>query len=317
MTEYNQSIKSNTIITAGEFLEAWDWYYSLLTVSRALIQEHNYYLDHKHIIEAENVICIDEFKESADLIARLYLVSQLSSVSDFFSVDNGINKSFSLLYHSSKLDDDFIRVVKSKKTIKNQNSFRNSLSEHLSFWTFLVSDKKADNWKMYAISKPNFQPEDKGPDGVICEIINEEIIIKIISIKNSIGDPQTLISTSDFRQNGIVDENAKKILHEFYAFRINKKGFQRIDDHVNTLFQELGLNSNQAIRYALLNSSCQYNGSIIANDRYCTSDLFEGFSRILDEPKRCLGVYIGFTNWDEFSTKVQISVNHILKSRGY
>jgi hypothetical protein len=221
-----------------------------------------------------------------------------------------------LKYSSDQLDNDVARVVNAEDTAIHLNAFRNSLSEHLAYWAILASIIKTADYQDFSISKPNLQPEDKGPDGLACIIGKDFSIIKVISVKNSIISPQDLISSASFRSNGEIALNEKKIFDEFYAFQNHNRGFQRLDDKLNTLLQELHQDGENQIRRVLLNNHSQFNATVVADEQYAANNLFIGFNKVADKPLRCIGIYVGSENWKNLANSAQAKVKEILTTRG-
>jgi hypothetical protein len=304
------------IISSQEFQDSWVWFLDHISTEQTLVEEHGYFLDHKHWHYPDSIKCVDKCDDADVNLAKLYLISQLASVSDYLSDLKKNIFTFNLSYSSSHLDEDIARVIKAQETENHLNAFRNSLSEHLAYWVILASIIKVSGYQDFSIAKPNLQPEDKGPDGLACVLSDDYNVIKIVSIKNSIISPQDLISSSSFRNNSDIDLNEKKILDEFHAFQTRNRGFQRLDDKLNTLLQELHQDPNKQIRWILLSQQSQFNASIIADEQYATRDLFTGFKRISDQPIRCIGIYVGSENWKDLATNVQIKVKEILTATG-
>jgi len=304
------------LVSSHEFQEAWDWLLDHISVDQNLINEHGYFLDHKHWQFPDSLKCVDECENADIYLAQLYLISQLSSVSDYLSNLKGHSFSFILRYPEAELDPDVARVINAEETANHLNSFRNSLSEHLAYWTILASIIKTAGYQDFSIAKPNLQPEDKGPDGLACVFFEDSSIIKVISVKNSINSPQELISSASFRNDSGIELNEKKILDEFFAFQHHNRGFQRLDEKLNGLLQELHQDAENQIRRILLNNHSQFNASIIANEQYAASNLFSGFHKISDKPIRCIGIYIGSGNWLNLANKVQAKAKEILTENG-
>ena len=304
------------IIPSQEFQEAWEWFLDHISINQTLIEEHGYHFDHKHWQRPDGLKCIDECEDADINLARLYLVSQLASVTDYLPDLKNHTFTFNLAYSSCQLDVDIARVINARETARNRNSFRDSLSEHLAYWVILASIIKTPEYQDFSIAKPNIQPEDKGPDGLACLMCDGYSIIKIISVKNSINTPRDLISSAKFRANSGLEINEKKILDEFYAFKFQNRGFQRLDDKLNILLQELKQDANNQIRWVMLSQNSQFNATAVADEQYADNCLFEGFKRILNEPSRCIGIYVGSQNWKDLADHIQIRVKEILSSRG-
>ncbi|MEK6750693.1 MAG: hypothetical protein AABZ00_00395 [Chloroflexota bacterium] len=303
------------IISAQEFQEAWIWLLDHISIDQSLVEEHGYYFDHKHWKYPDYIKCIDECDDADIYLARLYLVSQLASVSDYLPNLKKHIFNFELRYSNNQLDGDVARVINAEETAIHLNAFRNSLSEHLAFWAMLASIIKVANHQDFSISKPNLQPEDKGPDGLACIVGNDFSIIKIISVKNSIISPQDLISSASFRGSSKIVLNEKKIFDEFYAFLNRNRGFQRLDDKLNTLLQELHQDEENLIRHVLLSKHSQFNAMVVADEQYAANNLFTGFNKVADEPLRCIGIYVGSGNWKDLADSVQTKVKEILTTK--
>lgn len=304
------------IVSPQEFQEAWLWLLRHASIDQSLVREHGYYLDHKHWQYPDCEKCIDECDDADIYLARLYLISQLASVSDYLLQLKENDLKFKLIYSSDQLDEDVARVINAEETVNHLNAFRNSLSEHLAYWVLLASIIKVAAHKDFSISKPNLQPEDKGPDGLACIVTDEFSIIKIISVKNSINSPQDLISSASFRNNSDVVLNEKTIFDEFYAFQNHNRGFQRLDDKLNALLQELHQDGENQIRRILLNNHSQFNAAVVADEKYAVDNLFTGFNKVAQEPLRCIGIYVGSGNWKNLADRVQAKVKEVLAARG-
>jgi len=304
------------VITSDEFGEAWFWLINFITVNQRIISQHEYFLDHKHWKQSKCLNCVDEFVNSDLFLARLYLICHLSSVNDYLQgLKIGVI-NFNLFIYGSQLDEDIARVIKAEENNNNTNSFRNSLSESLSFWALLASIIKKDNFVDFSIMKPNLQPEDKGQDGIACIISSDSIEVKLVSIKNSINSPKSLLSSASFRKGDFTALERKKVFDEFLAFERENVGFQRLDEKLDTILQSINHEKDPEIRALLLQTKSQYNASIVANEKHLNEDLFEGFNKISDKPERRIGIYIGSRNWTDLGNRVQIKVKEILTDRG-
>jgi hypothetical protein len=304
------------VISAQEFQEAWIWLLDHISIDQSLIEAHGYYFDHKHWQYPDHKKCVDECDNADIYLARLYLVSQLASVSDYLLNLKKHTFTFELKYSNNQLDEDVARVINAEETANHLNAFRNSLSEHLAYWAILASIIKAADHQDFSISKPNLQPEDKGPDGLACIVGKDFSIIKVISVKNSIISPQDLISSASFRSKGEIALNEKKIFDEFYAFQNHNRGFQRLDDKLNTLLQELHQDGEYQIRSVLLNNHSQFNAAVVADEQYASDNLFIGFNRVADKPLRCIGIYVGSESWKNLANSAQVKVKEILTIKG-
>jgi len=304
------------LLSSVEVHEAWAWIKNHISIEQVLIEDHGYNFDHKHWHYPGHIICVDQCENADLLLARLYLVSQLAPVSDYLISLKNDTRDFILHLYSELLDEDVARVVNAIETRRNLNSFRNSLSEHLAYWAILASIIKSNEFNDFSVVKPNLQPEDKGPDGLAYIVCDDHAIIKIISVKNSINPPKDLISSAGFRTNDVIEPDCTKMLDEFYAFQYQNRGFQRLDEKLNSLSQELHQDTTSQIRHSLLLQQSHFNGAVVANEEHVNTDLFTGYSKISDKPIRCIGIYIGSANWRDFAYKVQKNVKEILSDKG-
>jgi hypothetical protein len=304
------------LVNNQEFIESWKWLIDHLSIDKTYIDDHKYFLEHKYLNFPNHTICIDTDKNASIYFARLYLVSQVAPVSDYLEHIKSDVIDFDLKYFNENLDNDIAQIINAQETQNNHNSFRNSLSEHLIHWICLASIIKGANFQDFSIIKPNIKSEDHGPDGLACLVNNNEFTIKLVSIKNSINPPQSLISSTSIRKKSGSANDPKKILDEFYEFRNQNKGFHRLDDNLNILLQSLGHSIQSNLRQSLLRNSCEFNAAVVANEKYANSNLFEGFSNIIDDPNKCIGIYLGSNEWKIFSNNVQIEIKYILNSSG-
>jgi len=304
------------IVSVDEFKAAWDWLIDHISIIQILVEEQGFYYDHKHWQFPDHIICVDECENADEHLARLYLVSQLASVSDYLKDLKAHNFLFNLDFFGQQLDEDVARVIKAQETDNHLNSFRNSLSEHLAYWVNLASIIKINEHQDFSISKPNLQPEDKGSDGLACVLYDDHLRVKLVSVKNSINSPKELISSAHFRKKSMSDLDEKKLLDEFYAFQNRDRGFQRLDEKINTLLNELHIDATNIVRRVYLHGHSQFNALVIADEQYADRSLFMGFNIITDQPDRCIGIYIGSRNWQIFADVVQRKVQEILEIKG-
>ena len=106
------------------------------------------------------------------------------------------------------------------------------------------------------------------------------------------------------------------MLDEFYAFQYQNRGFQRLDEKLNTLSQELHLDTASQVRHSLLLQHSQFNGTVVADEEHANTVLFTGYSKVSEKPIRCIGIYIGSNNWRDFALSVQENVKAVLMDRG-
>ena len=86
---------------------------------------------------------------------------------------------------------------------------------------------KSNLFTIYAISQPNFQPEDKGPDGLFLGLdLDQGVYIELRSIKSKIDNPYYLVASVNFRNGGKASK--KKQIEEYYLLTLLQK---RPDKH--------------------------------------------------------------------------------------
>lgn len=307
------NIKTIEVFTAVEFKEAIEWFFEKISIQQRLIQQHNYYLDHKHWDDQNIAKCIDCCENSIDYLSRLYLISLLAQVSDYLPQLIDKNIQFKLLCFSS-LDSEISKLIRSKEKSNNTNQFRNSFSEHLSFWVMVASILKTHKDFLLSMTKPNLLPVDHGPDGLACIVENGQTTVKISSVKNSINSPKDMVVSAEFLRNK--ETNPSKIIDEFFSFQKFNHGFERLDEKLNYLLLELKQNSYEQLRQVVLHSKSQFNATVVGNEEYISDDFYSGFLSVSKDAKRCIGVYIGSENWKQFAEKVQSRVLEILNEKG-
>lgn len=246
--------------------------------------------------------------ESTEKVAQLFLISQLGEIPQVIELSK-VGSSFNLFLFTQYLDQD-IKVV-----IESEERFRDGLSEHLGFWVTLGSLVKLNLYTTYAISQPNFQPEDKGPDGLFLGLDEaQQAHIELRSIKNSIGNPYYLVASANFRNGG--DAQKSKQLEEFYLLVEQEYGFARLDRLLAQVSSYLSLESNQLTRAVLLKNSAKYNAIVVANEAFYSSGMFNGFQRVTDASEKCIATYIGSDVWAQFAENVRNKVISILQCCG-
>jgi hypothetical protein len=245
-----------------------------------------------------------------ELLGRLYLTSQLGDLESILSMANGCEAQ-DVIVPAGSLDKDVEGVVKSK------SRFRAALSEHLAFWIRLATAAQAQTCSdRFACALPNVQPEDKGPDGLFLST-GPASQVEIQSVKNSINDPQSLVSTKRFRTNGRVSSKHGKLLEDFYRFAHSHVGFVRLDRLLTDLCRLLDIPSDRKIRMALLSSTvCAYNAVVVADHQYEKADLFQGYEHITQDVQHRIATYIGSTSWSEVAEVTRKSVCQVLQNLG-
>jgi hypothetical protein len=210
-----------------------------------------------------------------------------------------------VIYHGH-LDPDVLAVVSSV------TRFRNTLSEHLAFWTRLATEGQCCQGIRFACSAPNVQPEDKGPDGVFLAV-GIESEVEVHSVKNSINDPSNLISSKGFRSQGV--PVPMKQLDDLWRCAHEGHGFVRLDRMLADVSRSLRVSADQSIRMSLL-AKCGYNAVVVADQAYATPGLFEGYKHVTPDIRRHIATYIGANGWQRVAEETQNAIKSILQRIG-
>lgn len=204
-----------------------------------------------------------------------------------------------------------------KKVIESRPRFRTALSEHVSFWLRLATTAQCPaGCSKFACSLPNVQPEDKGPDGLFLST-GTVSRVEVQSVKNSIGDPQPLLSTDRFRSKGCVSPRKGKLLEDFHRFAHENFGFVRLERLLSSLCRVLDIPLSRQIRIALLsNTVCSYNAVVVADHQYAKVELFQGYQYVTQYAERRIATCVGSTKWAEVAEQTRRFVLQLLKRVG-
>lgn len=242
------------------------------------------------------------------VLGDLFLASQLGDLTAIINMVNGGNSSDIAIY-DGQLDRD------TKNIICNRTRFRNALSEHLSFWTRLATAAQSRTHKRtlrFAHTMPNFQPEDKGPDGIFVDA-GATMLVEIQSVKSSINNPVPKISSSSFRKRGRAKKG--KQLDDFWFKAKKSLGLGRLDRLLSQALAPLNLTVVQKERMGLL-LDCTYNAVVVADDKYADKDIFNGYQFVTEEVEKRIATYIGATSWKRVAEDVRRSVRQTLGAAG-
>jgi len=247
-----------------------------------------------------------------NVAACLYLTSQLQGLQQILEMVRG-GPAPDVVEWGPALDSD-VKVV-----IEDSDRFRYALSEHLAFWTRLATAVALQPGSQFGSSPPNLQPEDKGPDGLFAAI-GAQVRLEVQEVKSSVGSPRGQIASGRFRSTGRVDTPADgkktgRLLEDFWLFSKGIVGFHRLDRLADQLCHALGLSTSQVLRVGLI-SECLYNAVVVADDRYATVDLFEGYEHVTDDVQRRVATYLGADDWRGFAEHVRALVKATLQAAG-
>ena len=292
------------LLTQKEIIEAWSWFVSNMS-SRPV--NHNSLCIFDLKLWGSNTEPLQPNNQFVAVLGRLYLVAQLGYEDIVFDLVKGDDIQ-DLIWQFGALDEDIQKVVKSVER------FRYHLSEHLAFWVRLAVASQ-HNSSNFACSRPNIQPEDKGPDGLFVST-GAENIVEIQSVKSSTSNPQNLISTKKFRQGNLSSVKQTKQLEEFYKFSTENFGLVRLDEKLANLLRILNVSANHTIRMGLL-GNCSYNAVVVADHHYAKVELFQGYEHVTHEVEHRVATYIGSTEWKQVAEKTRKSVVQTLNKAGF
>lgn len=295
-------IAPRVILTSAEAQDAWDWVTQNISARPATPGTTCIY-DRKSW-QGKPLDQTD--RPHVETAGHLYFISQLGNDQAIMRMVNGDGAQPVIVYTPS-LDPDVAVVIKSKRR------FRTALSEHLAFWVRLATASLTG--VDFASTLPNFQPEDKGPDGLFVST-GSSTDVEIQSVKNSINDPRTLIATRELRTRGTGLEKKGKLLDDFWLLANKGFGIKRLDRMLSKVYMYLGVSPAQQVQMGLQLGICRYNGVVFADEVHQCSDLFEGFEHVCRDPFRCIATYIGSDSWVAFAESTRQYVLAYLVGKG-
>lgn len=297
-------VASIEIITACQLETAWSWLVSEITPRPSSCGTFCFF-DHKCWKDDTNL------DETSEMLSVLYLASQLGNHKEIISMTNG-HPAPPVVWPGILLDSDIVAVIES------ENRFRNHLAEHLSFWIRLAIERnkretESDNKSIeFSYSKPNIQPEDKGPDGLYLEFL-PSTRIEIQSVKNNLSNPKSYISSPSFRNKGIAQK--KKLLDDFWRLKHKNDGLVRLEKQLDSLLGPLALGPEDKVRIGLIQRGA-YNAVVVADDQYADETLFEGYEHVTNDKQKRIATYIGAKNWKMLASKTWIAAKMKLSKFG-
>ncbi len=265
-------ISVSVLVTKESLEHAWRWLISSMSARPTQpTGECVYDLKswHDDVCSGPLVECGPVVRKLADL----YLTSQLGDRRAVLDLING-RALQDVEYMYPSLDKDV------KTVINDPRRFRNHLSEHLSFWVRVATDvirmhEPPTAGVTIGHSKPNMQPEDKGPDGLFLRIEDVAWTVEVLSVKSSINNPTSLVASAGYRKRGLVDEasGGKTLLEEFHLITRGELGRGRLEDKLEILLNELRLDADQRRRAGLL-AEAAYDGVVVADACYASPSVF-------------------------------------------
>ena len=303
--------KITIVTTSAQVLSAWQWWFDNISPRPNPNQGDEYMFDQKKWGQLLTCLLHGDTQHVSH-VATLYLTSQITAnPSEILLMTQG--QPFEICISEPGLDPQI------KKVVENPEKFPHALSENLAFWVQLASIIKTGLFQNFVVTLPNTKPTDPGPDGLSLLFDSDgNPVIEIRSVKSSINDPSSKISTADFRRgldpDPAVSPDAQ--LDEFYLVIKDGYGFTKLERLLVSAFQSIGRGSNNILRIGLVRNQSSFNAMIVANDQHASTDRFYIYSRIPRPPTQKIATYIGSDNWETFSENVRSNVVDTLKSAG-
>ena len=239
-----------------------------------------------------------------DMVAKLYIVSEFGLINEVMEMING-NIHPNVVIQGQVIDPD------GKVVMNNKRRFRHGLSEHLSFW--IRAGQAAYEAGRKGLSKPNFQPEDKGPDGVYINVNGDEYSVEAISVKSSEKDPKKLISSANFRKTGKPGKS-KKMLDDFQKMLTESFGVTRLQDKVVEVGNLLKFDANSFIKSGFL-AEIKCHGVSVSDHSYSSPSLYEGYDNLVNIKDQRIATHLGADKWTDFAEEVRKACKAIFVSK--
>ncbi|MBL8078942.1 MAG: hypothetical protein JNM55_13335 [Anaerolineales bacterium] len=300
------------LITAQDLQDSWNWLVDYIDI-RPTVPGISCYFDNKSwrddplLPEFE-----EEFPRMCLMLGQLYIGSQFGESRNLIEMVHG-RAAQTVHLAAGNLDHDVEAVLLSVPR------FRNHLSEHLSFWMRLAVEKKQRGAGYqppqieFSHSRPNIQPEDKGPDGLYIEVA-PQYRLEIQSVKNSIGNPKALIASAGFRKNAT--PTRKKLLDDLWLLRHKHDGLLRLEVLLDQTLDILDVDTTKQLRLGLIaGSSC--NAVVVANTQFANENLFAGYEHITPEIEQRVATFLGAINWRSLAAETHNCVKQILRRGGF
>lgn len=293
-----------TIIRSCDLASSWDRLQADLSC-RPTTPQSTFVFDHKSWQQQTAHQPLEPGNSIPEMLCSLFTASELGELKSILDMAKG-GSAPDITISGLPMDSDVKDVVNSSKR------FRHALSEHLAFWVQLTHVAKS-NSSHFACSRPNLQPEDKGPDGVFVNL-GSKSRVEVQSVKSSTRDPAALVSSSSFRSGKKV--NRKKLLDGFWLQAYQNLGLTRLQNALSDACNLLNLSPEDRVRIGLTLDACSYNAVVIADDNYADITLFDGYERITTDATRCIATYIGSTKWEDVAEATRQCVINALKRAG-
>lgn len=297
------------VILAADILAAWSW----------LVQEVSppptspgtwCYFDHKHWGNAGPNLPLEPCEPFVSALGTLYCTSQLCDLrelSDLVTRNSAVNIGL----NSQRLDRTLADVI------NTPTRFRYSLSEHIAYWIHLANLVRSGQYERFVRSKPNLQPEDKGPDGVTCAFNNSRDttpLVQVHSVKSSGRNPRDMLASAGFRRTG-QGAQSNKLLEEFWLMAHENEATIRLDNKLEEISSVLQWQAPRQLRNALL-GECMFHGTVVADESHASEAQFEGYQYIVSDIARRHAMYVGSSSWHQVAEASRIWVKYILLRAG-
>ena len=308
------------IVTRENVQEAWEWWIANINVRTNLVDGHCCIFDQKRWDRDAPIELRWNNPAHMQFVSRLYLSSLLGDVSETICMSMG-EQAAPVRIRPPRLEEHYRNLITGNPNPDVERDrferFRYSLSKSLAFWVQLAhlsQNFREPEGINYSISRPNFLPDDKGPDGLALILNPTNTIVELRSVKSSVNNPNSLIASRSFRENRIPVDG--KQLDEFYKVAYQSYGLGKLIDLLDMVCKVRNISTNLETRMALLGTAMAFNAMVVANDRHASYQSFDSFDKVCPDASSCIATYIGSHDWACFSDEIHHAVRDILNSAG-
>ncbi|MBP7045197.1 MAG: hypothetical protein KBE23_20760 [Chloroflexi bacterium] len=300
------------LIDKEELEDAWKWLFSTMKPRPENASVSCVY-DPKHWMIQEEYKPLYANGLIEKHLSVLFLTSEFGEDEQIYGLTN-FGDATSIDRPAGLIDRDVANVI------QEEQGFRDSLAEHLAFWVRLANEaQNYSDGQKFAGKLPHIQSRDKGPDGLFI-VTGQSNYVELQSVKSSTKNPRNQVGTRSFRINGKVhDRNNPKQLEEFWLTANENWGSARLQRELSNLCRLLQVTNQQLFKMSLQENLCSYNAIVVANEKYASEDVFEGYEHITPNINHRIATYISSEEWKELAEKTRqviiIRLNHLLPKK--
>jgi hypothetical protein len=310
-TPIHPTVQVNPVIVvpARDILAAWIWLVQEASLPPTRAGDWCYF-DHKHWGNPGQSLPLEPCEPFVSVLGKLYCASQFYDLRELYDLVNSRNAA-NITLSNLQLDRTIASVINSSVR------FRHSLSEHIAYWVHLTNLAKSGQNGRFFRSKPNLQPEDKGPDGVTCVVADSHDVPPVIhvhSVKSSEQNPRSLLASRSFRRNGNATGSGK-LLEEFWCMAHENESTIRLDSMLEQISLVLEWQASRQLRSALL-GTCAFHGTVVADESHAREADFEGYQHVVTDIARRHAMYLGSSSWRQVAEACRLWVQNCLSQSG-